>query len=367
MMKCHCKKKILFILKKRSGYGWCSYTGHGKYEVDDKRSNGLSNSAQFVCDMLNAEGFESKLIEVVDNNCIDREVKAFKPDIVIIEAFWVVPEKFDILHKLHPKVKWVIRNHSNWPFASTEGSLVDWMFSYLSHDNVFVSCNKQETSDSFRKLVKIANPDYTKKYIEYITPYLPNYYPITTKKINKSEEFPEDEVHIGNFGAIRPLKNSLIQAMAAIVYAEQEGKKLFYHINSFRVEGQADPIMKSIRMLFKHFPEATLVEENWVNHDDFLTLCANMDIVMQVAFDETFNIVMADAVNANTMVVGSKEIPWLSKHSTVEDITDVDSIVEQLEHVVKYHWMDKIFKYNKTKLKDYVERSRDLWVEFVKI
>lgn len=55
--------------------------------------------------MLNRNGIESKVVVVIDNNCIDKEVTAFKPTHAIIEGLWVVPEKFDVLKKLHPTIK----------------------------------------------------------------------------------------------------------------------------------------------------------------------------------------------------------------------------------------------------------------------
>jgi hypothetical protein len=359
-MICYTKKKVLFILKKRTGYSWSSYEC-----PDDKKSNGLTNSAMFINDMLIEAGYESKLVQVVDNNCIDKEVTLYKPDIVIIEAFWVVPDKFEILQKLHPKVTWVVRNHSNWPFASNEGVLVDWAFAYLKHPNVLVSCNKAETTNSFRELVKIAYPNFTEAQVDAKTPHLPNYYPVDTAEYVKHHKPSRTDVHIGNFGAIRPLKNPLVQAMAAIIFAKKKNLKLYYHINGFRIEGKAEPILKSIESLFKYFPDAELIKEDWKDHKSFLQLCADMDIVLQTSFDETFNIVLADAVSVDTMVVGSKEVPWLTNHSVVENITDVDAIVNALNHVEATNWWENIVKSNKNSLRRYVRDSKEYWLNWI--
>ena len=107
--------KVLFILKHRDTY-W------GDYSSTTTLSSGLSNSAQFVCDALNLSGeITAKLVQVEDNNQIDKEVTLFRPDVCIIEAYWVVPEKFGVLIPLHPQVKWVVRNHSEIPFLAQEG------------------------------------------------------------------------------------------------------------------------------------------------------------------------------------------------------------------------------------------------------
>jgi hypothetical protein len=77
--------------------------------------------------MLVANGVDSTIIEVIDNNGIDREVTKYKPTHVIIEALWVIPSKFEILTKLHPNVKWIIRLHSEIPFLANEGIAMEWM------------------------------------------------------------------------------------------------------------------------------------------------------------------------------------------------------------------------------------------------
>ena len=73
--------KILFLLKDRS------------YNTDNAKSYGLSNSAQQVIDYLQKHGHECKLVSVIDANSIDKEMYNYKPDTVILEALWVMPEK----------------------------------------------------------------------------------------------------------------------------------------------------------------------------------------------------------------------------------------------------------------------------------
>ena len=107
MTRTNQEKKVLFILKKRK-------SSHANYSVV---SSGLLNSATFVSSMLNKNGIESHLVEVIDNNCIDREVTKYRPTHVIIEALWVVPSKFEVLTRLHPNVQWIIRLHSGIPIT----------------------------------------------------------------------------------------------------------------------------------------------------------------------------------------------------------------------------------------------------------
>jgi hypothetical protein len=342
------KKRILFICKKRHVYG---ETEKGANKL--LKSSGLYNSAKFVSDMLNENCVESKIVDVVDNNSIDKEVTIFKPDFVIIEALWVVPEKFEVLTKLHPKVKWIIRLHSEIPFLSNEGIAIDWLYKYIKYKNVHVGAN---STDAF----KIIN-DLLKNEKTY---YLPNYYPLGDNKCNTPQK-NDNIIHIGCFGAIRPLKNQLQQAIAAIDFANETGKSLHYHINSERIEGRGEPILHNIRALFKNNPKHKLIEYAWLNHEEFIQIVKKMDIGMQVSFSETFNIVTADLVSNNIPVVVSPEVTWVSSLFKADPNSNSD-IVKKLHFV----WNSKILNLkslNLWGLKKYNKESTKVWLNYFKV
>jgi len=121
----------------------------------------------------------------------------------------------------------------------------------------------------------------------------------------------KDTINIAVFGAIRPLKNHLIQAISAIQFANEEGLKLYFHINGTRIENNGDPVLKNLRELFEGQEKHELVEHCWMEHDKFVELLQSMDICMQVSFSETYNIVTADAVNGLVPVVVSPELRWV--------------------------------------------------------
>lgn len=342
--------KILFILKRREVTD--PITGvysHGGL------SSGLLNSARMIKEMLDMFGIggktcETKLVQVIDNNDIDREVTLFKPDIVIIEAIWVVPEKFDVLNKLHPNVKWIIRNHSNIPFLAQEGMALEWLAAYTKMKNVFIASNTIVSVDDLKDLVvQSALEDTIKDKVKYF----PNFY---VPHVDPSWSLIEkDTIDVGCFGAIRPLKNHLVQAIAAIRFAMKHGKHLNFHINSSRVEGGGQPILKNLRGLFKDSKFATLIEHEWTPHDEFVQVIAKMDIAVQVSFSETFNIVTADAVTMGVPCVVSPEVFWVSSRYHA-DPTSADDIVKKMEVALKDAVIDGQVT-NKIGLEQYNNRS----------
>lgn len=345
--------KVLFILKKRDqAWGDKNPYSYGGF------SSGLYNSATFVKDMLLKNSIEAKLVEVVDNDSIDREVTLFKPNYVIVEAIWVVPSKFEVLTNLHPSVKWIIRNHSDFPFLANEGIVVDWMLRYLNYPTVFISNNLKETNDIF---IKLAGRPFTRDFSNKII-YLPNYYPVNFNVPAKKFE-KKDWIDIGCFGAVRPLKNVLNQAVAAIEFGKQINKKIHFHINGGRIENGGEPVLKSIRTLFRHHGQNTLIEHEWMSHDHFLVVCGKMDIGMQVSYSETFNICAADMVQMNTPIVVSKEIRWAANIFKAD--INISSIIDKL----KFVWRFKNFPFlnsNRKKLAKYSQKSEKVWLDFLK-
>lgn len=317
------KTKILFILKNRE-QTYDEKSGSSPYSYG--LSTGLKNSVEFVAHMLNKNNIEAKVVIAIDNNCIDRLVKEYKPTIVIIEAFWVVPEKFDILTKLHPTVKWIVRNHSEIPFLSTEGSAMGWLIDYVKREKVFIATNSH---DSYNDISAILEAAYGYDVAQDKLLYLPNYYKIKTEF---SPRLPiEDVIDVGCFCAIRPLKNQVIQAVAAIEYAQKYSLGLRFHINAARIEG-GNPVLKTLRSLFNgiNSDQFQLIEHPWLNHDDFLQLVAQMDIGLQVTFTETFNIVTADFVASGVPIIVSKEIKWMPEafHASSTDSHDIVRAME---------------------------------------
>ncbi len=334
-------KKILFILKKRHIYSDDTYS---------TVNSGLYNSAMFVNDMLLRNGVDSTLIQVVDNNEIDKYCHQIKPDVVIIEALWVTPSKFAVLQKLHPNITWVIRLHSELPFLANEGIAIEWLKEYVKYDNVVISANS-------KYLIKSLEP-----YLKTKMVYTPNYYKVAPFGFNEGD-YDSHTLNIGLFGAVRPLKNTLTQAVAAINYADKHGKRLKLHINSARIEQKGENVLKNLRALFVD-TDHELVEHGWLSHRHFLLLISTMDLCMQISLSETYNIVAADSINVDVPIVASKEITFVNPLSSVGSNKDTDLMVRKMEVTLRYKMLTTFW--NKLLLKINSCRAQKTWLDFVK-
>ena len=346
--------RVLFVLKRREDFDAKMHSHVGL-------STGLYNSAKFMDDMLQAHGVDSRLEVAIDNNCIDRLITKHRPTHVIIEALWVVPTKFAVLCKLHPTVTWIIRLHSEMPFMAGEGNAMDWVGDYSGYKNIIVSCNAPRMMREIKFYLKLRN-NWTEEESNQKVVYLPNYYPqeYKTKKFNRDKS----HIDIACFGAIRPLKNHLVQAFAAIEFADQIGKKLKFHVNAGRIEMNGSPVIDNLKGLFQHIYDRghEMINHEWTPREQFLDLCSQMDIGMQVSFSETFNIVGADLISQGVPLVGTAdEIPW-AVNGFCADPNNSASICEKLALTYRMPWIN--VKSNQWSLTHYTNQTAKLWSKY---
>lgn len=303
--------RVLFICRKRnSTYGI---------------SIGLVNSAQFICNFLNQEGIEAKVVTVVDSNGIDKEVYNYKPSHVIIHALWVPPYKLEELAAKYPKIIWQVRVHSKIPFLAHEGMAMEWINEYYiiqeTHPNIQISGNSME----FKEAIEVS--------LDKPVIYLPNMY-MPDYPAPPIERHSGSYLNIGCFGAIRPFKNHLLQAMAAIAFGDKINRSINFHVNSDRSEQNGQSVLKNLQALFAYSPNHNLVECKWEFHKEFLKTVAKMDIGMQVSLTETYNIVAADFVYVGIPIVVSKEIDWMPNF-TQSDPYDINCMINTLHSVYR--------------------------------
>jgi hypothetical protein len=331
-------KRVLFVLKK-NGYGL---------------SSGLLNSAEKNAQSLMDMGYESKVVVVPDNNSIDREVSQYKPTHVIIEAIWVVPEKMRVLTQLHPRVTWVILIHSKAPFLANEGIAMRWIWDYIyvsrEVDNLRIACNNLEFFKDFRDVTHTIG----------ITRFLPNMYSYDVKK--KSGGQFSGVVNVGCFGSLRPMKNHLEQAIAAMLFANSVGKQLHFHINASRMEQRGENVLKNLKGLFSG-TRHKLVEHNWMPHEQFLEIINGMDMGMQVSLSESFNIVTADFVLAGVPIVVSEDISWMPRFTKCCP-TDTDKIVSRLKLAYSFPLLFRVF--SRVSLARYNRMAKKQWRMFLR-
>lgn len=343
------KHKILFLLKKQG-----DTTGYPGSRA------GLFNSATFIANYLNdtADHPTAAVDIAVDGDDLDRLIHKHRPNMIVLEAIWCPPYKIAQIGKLHPEIKWVVRTHSKVSFLANEGLALDWLDQcHQLGENVMLAFNSKSATEDFIKL-------------GYQAIYLPNiYYPsgnwqFKYDDVHKHvEHIPSHALNVGCFGAIRPMKNHLNQAIAAIEYANQKGLELYFHINIGEEDGNGEQILKNLRSLFNLGRGHHLVEWPWFEHPKFLNVLRFMDFGMQVSLSESFNIVTADFVHVGVPIVVSKDIDWMPDIFKAE-ATSTTSMQEVIKIM---NFSKKLTAYtNQRHLQNYNTDSEHVWLMFLR-
>jgi hypothetical protein len=232
---------------------------------------------------------------------------------------------------------------------------IEWLRAYvaLKLKNFSLSSNSADVIDAFKHAYNIE------------VKYHPNIYcPDDYQQYNSDKNpVPVEHQHIidiGCFGAIRPMKNQLLQALAAISFGNTIQKKIRFHINGDRVEMKGDSTFRNLENAFKN-TKHELVKHPWMDHKEFVRLVRSMDLGMQVSLSETFNIVAADFVWNNVPVVGSDEISWLSFLYRA-DPNDLHSIMNKL--TTAYNGASvNLQRLNKWNLIRYNDDATKVWLD----
>jgi len=268
-----------------------------------------------IVDMLQKNGHPAAIEEAVDQNCVHRFVLQYKPNVVVIEALWVTPTKFAELQKLSPSVKWVVRVNSEVPFLAAEGNSINWIYQYLAQ-GIVVAFNSSSALADFQVFSTLRGTQVG------TLAWLPNYYP--PQKVQPPAGHTT-HVQVGCFGAVRQMKNQLLQAFAAVKYGQLKKRPVSFHMNQTKVEPGSEGIIPAVKDLM-NLTGNELILNPWLGYKEFIQLVQKMDIGLQASFSESFNQVAADFVSVGVPCVGSHAVRWLPAISQV-DPGSADSIV----------------------------------------
>ena len=272
---------------------------------------------------------------------------------MVIEALWVTPDKMRELMAMseHANRLWLVRIHSKPAFLAQEGVAIQWIKDYP--EDVIVCPNTRGCTKDLRTMGVDAM-------------YLPNIYEPHNKGEQAYYKIRQDDVlNIACFGALRPLKNHLTQALGAMRFAETLGKQMRFHINGTALGTvETNSVYNNLVSLFDDSPYE-LVVHDWVSHEAFVELVRTMDMGMQISLSESFNIVAADFVDNNIPMLASNEIDWLPQEVKILATADSD-LIAQIMMQVWVHYHPGLNRKCTTALARYNDQSRDAWWRIVR-
>jgi hypothetical protein len=312
---------------------------------------GYANAA-----VLNHHGIHTTVFPVRHNIDIVHKIDKYnethhKPlTHVIISAPWLTRYELKCLLEEYPNIQFLIICHSNVGFLQSDLSAMELLRCYHELEGLFPNLRIGGNSWKFVKWLR-------KAYDWNDIVYLPNLYPLG---------HPHDKqwngvstLKIGAFGAVRPEKNFMTAAAAALVLHRILDVPIEFHM----LKGlEQNSISKAIKDMLSDLPDVTLVEHSWIYWDDFIELVSSMDLLIQVSYTESFNMITADGIHVGVPSVVSRAISWAPNSWKANS----DDAVEVAEVGKRLLFSSALRKEGKVALKRHNEGIR-FWFEYLDV
>ena len=277
---------------------------------------GLGVSAQKNAEYLVRRGYEAVVVPCKNNIDLVEAIREHKFTHVVISAPWLSGLDVDTMVRHFKDVKFAIVSHSNIGFLQADPSALRLFRQYVliskEVNNLQVGGNSAIFANWFSLVYETSNL------------LLPNMYEVC----EPCERRPcGDVIKIGTFGAIRPQKNVMTSAATAVLLSRMLNRPVEFHVSTGREDGGGGVILNSIRQMMIHLPNVELVERHWSDWKQFKRIVHDMDILFQMSYTESFNMVTADGVVEGVPSVTSNAITWVPE-SWKAEADNVFSVAE---------------------------------------
>ena len=245
---------------------------------------------------------------------------------VIISAPWIPTVELSQLVHTHTEIEWTVCSHSNVGFLQADPRGIE----YLRQDG---SLAEAAVNFSLATNSKRLQTWWNQAYHQAMR-LIPNLYDVDDHFPHHRPWTPGTLLKIGSFGAIRPLKNQITAAGAAVEIANRLRAECEFWINSGRTEGNGIWATAAVKSILAGLPNIRLREAPWQAWPSFRDLVRSMHLLIQTSYTESFNMVTADGVSDGIPSVTSDAIDWvpLSWQAPVDDVNAVASTGVSLLH-----------------------------------
>lgn len=291
---------------------------------------GLGVSAMQNCRALKSNGFYAEVWPITSAQDLIKRLDEDRASLsntrhvqvthVVISALWVEqPDIATLLQRYHT-IQFAVVSHSNIGFLQVEPNAIKRLreggLMERSNTNFHIAANSQ-------KFVTWWEATYGTPML-----HLPNMYP--TENAARPKRWEGGKLRIGCFCAIRPYKNIITAAAAALeIGVRLRVADLEFYISGGRMEaGGSQTILNSINALFFGVGRSSLIQNNWSSWPEFVKTVGTMDLLLQPSFTEGFNMVTADGIVSGIASVVSDAIDWAPRRwmavsDAAGDVADV--------------------------------------------
>jgi len=315
---------------------------------------GLNVAGYTTQKVLNQHGFETVVFPVRHNvdvvHAIDRynETHDKRLTHVVISAPWLSVHDLRSLLRNFSDIKFVVLSHSNVGFLQADPGGVRLLRQYHKLSKEFPNFRVGGNSKKF--------VDWMRKAYGDDVVLLPNLYP-TGNPLCKTWDGTAP-LKIGAFGATRPEKNFMTAAAAAVAIQATLNVPVELHM-SCGGEGERGLVAPAIDQMCEG--NIAVIRHKWCFWDQFIQLISSMDLLIQVSYTESFNMVTADGISVGVPSVVSPAIYWAPKSWKAEPDDALDVAETGIRLLLDPQEREKGIEY----LRAHNENSIEYWEKFL--
>jgi hypothetical protein len=287
---------------------------------------GLGVSALNTAKVLRANGIYTDVWPILGAKQLADRIAATnpQPSHIVLGAPWI--KALDLQAYLvfrFPQIQFAVTCHSNVGFLGADPQAITNFRDDLDLEQG--ALNFQAAGNSQRFCNFILNG-----YGRPCT-YLPNLYYLGDGAAQQRRNWSGGTLRVGSFGAVRPLKNHISAAAAALQLSDKLHTNVEFHISVGRIEG-GYTVVRAIEAMLGGSPAVKLVKDDWYQWPKFRHVVKSMHILLQPSFTETFNMVTADGASESVPSVVSDAIEWAPDHwkADCDDPLSIARIAKQL-------------------------------------
>lgn len=304
----HAERRVVITYKNMPVAHHVSHIGLG---VSALNTSKVLRDNSILCDVwpiLGAKDLAAKIAAA--------KVAGNPPTHVVICAPWI--PTLDLQAYLifrYPEIHFTVICHSNVAFLSADPTAIRHFREEL---NLEQGALNFKAAGNNRRFCDHVLRSYGRPCM-----YLPNLYHLDHNVPRQHRLWSGGKLKIGSFGAVRPLKNHLSAAAAALELSDRLHTDVDFHLSVGRIEG-GSTVVRSIEEMLKNSPAVKLIKDEWYQWPNFRHIVRSMHLLIQPSFTETFNMVTADGASESIPSVVGSAIEWAPDQWKV----DVDNPIE---------------------------------------
>jgi glycosyltransferase involved in cell wall biosynthesis len=285
---------------------------------------GLGVAAVNTAKVLRREGVPTNVWPILGAADLRAKLKAQPADQVIISAPWIPIADLQSLSNEFSETHFAVTCHSNVGFLQADPSGVKLVRDTL---DLSMATHNIRLAGNSRRFCHWMEFTFGGRCY-----YLPNLYYLDGPPPRTQAFSGSGTLRIGVFGAVRPQKNLMSAAGAALEIARKMRVPLELWFSAGRAEGGGEVIMAAIQQMVAGLPGVTLKQNGWQSWPQFRKTVAHMHLLLQPSYTESFNMVTADGAAEGVASVVSEAIDWAPDDwkADVDDVLDISRVGRRL-------------------------------------